>query len=226
MNLSSGARVQAWRAEAVRHRLQRRVRPAQRHDVLGPLTTQKLLLAATRRQISAGQFDAAQISAQLDRLTEMRLAAQSALAGLRLWDDLIRQQAALAEVFRQVDTMARQACAMSGHRLDTQADPELPMADVPSLHYLLLGLVLHAADSVAAGATLFCRATAEAPHRMAIRLQVRPSEATGVRPPLADGPSESLVIDADDLRVLAADASWVLELRLEPMMSWLIRPAD
>lgn len=219
MTTPTADQIQAWRAEAVRHRVLRRVLPAQRHEVLGPLTAQKLLLAATRRQLSGTRPENTPTAEQIAGLAEMQLEAQKALTALRLWDDLVQQLQPAAEVMVQVDGLARQWCAMAGLRLEMRAEGTLPPVEVPLLHYLLLALLLHAVDTSAPGGRLLCVGRCDG-QAMVFSLVEEP--AVGVQPAAATGAGllNGPVIDADDLAALATQSGWVVSASDGAARSW------
>lgn len=151
----------------MRHRLLRRALPAQRHEVLGALSAQKMLLTVMQRRAAVAASSGADwavpeeagLHAQpetLAQVLQMQQAAQQAVAAMRVWDGVVPAQATLPAVLAQADLLARQACAMAGHRLVLGACERPPQAPtgaaaeapwpMPGTLYGLLGLVFHAVD--------------------------------------------------------------------------------
>lgn len=234
MKPSNSTAPDAWRAEAVRHRLLRRVLPAQRHEVLGALSAQKMLLVVLRHRLERGPLDADSLLEQVHQIIEQQKAAQQALVELRVWDGLVEQHKPLATLLSQVDLLARQACAMKGHRLEIEPAVEMADLPVPAALYALLGLVFQACDSQQQASTLRC-SSSRSGEVLRVRLCVERQHADdeagengpaapqtpadpaawggfpsgnavpALRADPADDPASDLVLDEADLAALAAD---------------------
>ena len=142
----------AWRAEAVRGRVLRRLLPAQRHDGLGPLSAIKMLLAVARRRLTTTAPDGAGLAAMVDDLIDQQRAAQKALVAMRLWDEVAAASSPWPVVVQEVCAWVGAAATMQGHRL---LAPESGSGDsarevaVPDAHYMLAAFLLSAVDTAA-----------------------------------------------------------------------------
>lgn len=149
----------AWLADGVRHQILLRALPAQRHDVLGPLSATRLGLALLRRRLQPAAPVPDGADQRLADLARQVGDAVAALALMRLWDaGTAAQQPAqpLAGVLQSCADLLRAGASLRGLQihLDAPAAAALPALPAQDAHYAVLGWLMHHLDHTAGPARL------------------------------------------------------------------------
>ena len=207
-----------WLADGVRQRILLRALPAQRHDVLGPLSAMRLALALVKTRLAADPPDVDRVRAKVGELDDQLAAAIAAVKLLRLWDGGGRPTDALAACADCV-AMLRVSMALRGHQLaepavhDDAVPPQLPCPDV---HYAILGLLLHVQDTAGVRCLLAPKVT---PAGLRLDATPLPGVSPLVAPPPTGAQPRPTSVEADALgwlveemgwRVARDDAGWLL----------------
>jgi hypothetical protein len=206
-----------WLADGVRQRILLRALPAQRHDVLGPLSAMRLALSLVKTRLAADPPEVERVRAKVGEIEEQLAAAIAAVKLLRLWDGGRRTDALAA--CADCVAMLRVSMALRGHQLaepavrDGAVPPQLPC---PDAHYAILGLLLHAQDTAAVRCLL---APALTPHGLRLEATPLPGVSPLVAPPPAGPEPRPSTVEAEALgwlveeigwRVARDDAGWLL----------------
>lgn len=149
----------AWLADGVRHQILLRALPAQRHDVLGPLSATRLGLSLLRRRLQPAAPVPDGADQRLADLAQQVGDAVAALALMRLWDVGTAAQQPLQPLAGVLQTCAgllRTGASLRGLQihLDTPDAATLPALPAQDAHYAVLGWLMHHLDHTAAPARL------------------------------------------------------------------------
>jgi hypothetical protein len=198
-----------WRADAVRHQVLRRALPAQRHDVLGPLSALRMGLALFKRRLQADAPDAGALGQRLADLEQQVTEAVAAVAVLRCWDDGRHPAQPVGPLLRACAELLRTGASLRGHRLDGPRDTELDAAAaavvaVPDAHYVVLAWLMAAIDGAAEPTQLTLSLQAD---HVALRMQPSDAAPAGLPLGLVSGTPP---LSPQALGWLLADTGWTL----------------